>query len=157
MQALKDSQERAQKAYEEQQKQSYQQALTQIRQEATQLVSQDPNYEAIKTSNAVNDVVDLIEQTFKQDGILLTVEEAANEVEEYLVEELMKLAKMQKIQSRLMPQPKAEAPKPPVKAETPTATQSQQPQMKTLTNSISSSRKLTAKERAMLAFKGEKF
>jgi hypothetical protein len=147
--ALKGDQENTKKSYEEQQKNSYQQAVNQIRNEAKSLVNSDPAFEMIKTSGAVDDVVSLIEETFKADGVLLTVEEAAKEVEDYLIDEAIKLAKSKKVQQRLAPVP---APK---QAEA-APKQSQPAQMKTLTNSVGNpARKLSARERAIAAFKGE--
>lgn len=149
--SLKDAQEKANKSYQDSQTQAYQQAVNQIRSEAKSLVSSDPNFETIKETNSVDDVVDLIEQTFKSEGVLLSVEEAAQAVEDHLIEEAMKIAKLKKIQQRLSPQTPAAPQK------TPEGTNTKQPQqtLKTLTNSVGTSRQLTAKERAILAFKGE--
>jgi hypothetical protein len=139
-------------AYEEQQTSQYKQAVNQIRMDTKQLVATNPDFETIQGTNSVDDVVELIESTFKKDGILLSVEEAAREVEDYLVEEAMKLTKIKKLQKRFNPAP-------PAPAKTLDAAKAQQdskqPQMKTLTNSVGTQRPLTAKERAILAFKGE--
>lgn len=148
--ALRDAQEASKKSYEDSQTNAYNQAVTQIRNETKQLVNSDPSFEVIKATNSVNDVVELIERTFKDDGVLLSVEEAAKEVEEYLMEEAYKLANLKKVQSKFKPA-------------TPTQTQApkqqettKQPQpMKTLTNSASATRPLTARERAIAAFKGQ--
>jgi hypothetical protein len=148
--ALRQEMGKTKQSYEEQQTAQYKQAVNQIRQDTVQLVKGNPDFEAISATGSVNDVVELIESTFKKDGILLSVEEAAREVEEYLSEEAFKLTRLQKIQKRLAPKP---SPAPAPQQATP-KTQSQ-PQMKTLTNSVGSSRPLTAKERAILAFKGE--
>lgn len=150
--AVKQQQEDTRKAYESQQKQSYDQAVNQIRNDAKNLIANNEQFETIAATDSVNDVVELIEETFKQDGILLTVEEAAGQVEEYLVEEAMKLARLKKIQSKLQPTPsKTEAAKP---AEA--KIEGKQPQPKTITNTMSGNRPLSARERAMLAFSGEK-
>lgn len=151
LKAVKEQQLASQRASEEQQTAAYQQAVKQIRSEVSQLVKTDPTFETINATNSINDVVELIEETYKQDGILLTVEEAANEVENYLVEEGSKIARLSKIQQRLRPAAPA--------ATKPTVTKPAQQQpaaMKTLTNSVASSRPLSARERAILAFKGEK-
>lgn len=148
---LKSQSETSQKSYEKQQQDSYQAAIKQIRSDAEALVKANPqDYETIAKTNTINDVVDLIEQTYKKDGIVLSVEEAAKEVEDHVAEELYKHASnIDKIKKRLntAAQPKATDEKKPA--------QQQQPQMKTLTNAAASSRKLSAKERAILAFKGE--
>ncbi len=138
------------KSYQENQQQAYNQALKQIENDTKSLVKSDPAYEAIRATNSVSDVVDLIKQTYEQDGILLTVEEAAQQVEDYLVEEATKLTKLQKIKQRLQ----AEATKP-VKQPSPQPQAQPKPQMKTLTNAGASSRPMTARERAIAAFKGQ--
>jgi hypothetical protein len=149
--ALKDAQENSTKSYQEQQTKGYQQALNQIRQETQALVQNDPAFETIKETNSVGDVVELIEKTFNEDGILLTVEEASQQVEDYLLEEAMKIMKIKKIQERLKPVQSGTAPQ---KQQSNQA--ANQPQSKTLTNSMGASRQLSARERAILAFKGEK-
>ena len=139
------------KTWQDQQTNSYQAAVKQITQDAVNLVKSNPDeYEAISKTGTVKEVVRLIEKTYQQDGVVMSVEEAAQEVENYLVEENFKMASsIGKIKRRM------------------TANASQQPSdgkiqankqtqgMKTLTNSASSSRQLSAKERAILAFKGE--
>jgi hypothetical protein len=143
---VREEQAETRKSYEQQQAQAYQQALTQIRNETKNLVSSDPSYEAIKATGSVNDVVELIERTFNEEGRLLTVEEAATAVEEYLVEEATKLSRLGKIQKRLT---SAQSPS------TKTQPLAAQNQMKTLTNGVGAQKPLSARERALLAFKGE--
>jgi hypothetical protein len=144
---LERKQQAAAKAVENQQSAAYQQAIKQIKSDTTQLVTGNPEFETIKETNSVNDVVELIERTFKQDGILLSVEDAAKQVEDYLVEEAFKLTKLKKIQQRLTP-----APKPAEVKQIPT----KQPQtLKTLTNAVSSSGRVSSRDRAIAAFKGE--
>lgn len=148
LKSIKESQAQANKAVEDRQAQSYQQALHQLSLEAKNLVQADPEFETIHATNRVKDVVELIEKTFKADGVLLSVEEAAREVENHLVEEAIKLARLKKIQSRLQ-----------TPATTPVAaklTEDKKPQtLQTLTNAMGTSRKLSSTERAILAFKGE--
>lgn len=149
VQQQKQAQEQSRKHYEDQQSQAYQQAITQIRNEAKQLVNSDPSFETIKETDSVNDVVDLIEKTFNSDGIILSVEEAAKEIEEYLIEEAIKLSKLKRVQERLQPKSAQQVSQP-------SEPQAKQPQtMKTLTNSVNASKKLSTRERAILAFKGE--
>ncbi len=151
--ALEEAQEQGKKTYQEQQDAQYQQAVKQITDDAKALVKADPvAFEAIAKTGSVKDVVELITQTFDKDGVLLTVEEAAQQVEEYLVEESFKtLSKIDKLRKRM--QTNAQSETSPAKTE---QTISKQPQtMKTLTNASSSQRQLSAKERAILAFKGE--
>jgi hypothetical protein len=134
----------------------YDAAVKQIRQDAQSLVKNDPNFESIRATGSVNDVVDLIVKTFNEDGILMPVEEAAEEVENYLVEEALKLSRLSKVQKRLSATAKPqEASKPATPAPAQTQAQSAKPTMKTLTNATGSTRPLSARERAVLAFRGE--
>lgn len=135
----------------ETQTQSYNAALKQIERDTQTLVSTEPDaYEMIKATNSVKDVVDLIEATFKEEGRVMSVEDAAAEVEEYLVEEAMKLANTKKIKSRYSTSATQESDS----KQTPSPNTQKQP-MKTLTNSVSSTRQLNSRERALLAFEGK--
>lgn len=151
--AIEEKEVIREKTYQEQQAAQYQAAVKQIETDVKTMVYTDPNYETIKAYNATKDVVELITETYKNDGVLLTNEEAAQQVEDYLVEQAMKIAKLSKVQKKLQTvAPTATA----SKAQQPLQSQSKQQQpMKTLTNATSSTRQLTAKERALLAFKGE--
>ena len=147
--AQADARAADQKAFQEQQNQSYQQAVKQIRADATALVKADPSFEAIRKTNSIKDVVELIEETFKQDGVILSVDEACREVEDHLVEKLSTYSsQISKIQQR-MNAAKSAAPKQPGQT-------GQQHQPKpTLTNSVGTGKKLSVRDRAILAFKGE--
>lgn len=146
LEALEGNHKKSVESFQEQQTQAYQQAIRQLNSEATQLVNTDASYETIKATSSVKDVVDLIEKTFKADGILMSIDEAAKLVEEELVERGLKIAGLDKIQKRLAAAKSAEKPIEPPK---------QSQELKTLTNAVSSTRQLSAKERAILAFKGE--
>ncbi len=154
---LKAANEQSAKAQEDQQKSSYQAAINQIRSDAKKLVSNDPAFETIRVTNSINDVVELIERTWQEDGTVLSVDEAAAQVEDYLVERLSKIVtNTGKIKQRLSQASAQAAKETPQQTQAPAAKQQTQPQpMKTLTNATSSTRKLTAKERAILAFKGQ--
>jgi hypothetical protein len=159
--SLRDSQEKTTKGLEESQTQAYNQAINQMKTEAKKLVFSDDNYEMVKETNSINDVVELIEETFKKDGTLLTVEEAAQAVEDYLVEEALKLTKIKKLQARLKTPASSGGTAQTLKTVQQSNGQTEQGKqpttqtMKTLTNSVGSTRQLSARERAMLAFKGE--
>lgn len=136
-------------AQEGSQKQAYDQAVANIRAETSKLVFTDPNFEMVKATNSVSDVVELIETTFKTDGVLMTVEEACQAVEEHLLEEAMKLTKVKKLQQRLGQS-----------TATPPVNNTKQPQTtsnqsKTLTNNMSGQRPMSARERALAAFEGK--
>lgn len=158
--SLRKSSEEGNERSTRQQQEQYKAAVKQIETDVRNLVNTDPNFETVKQTGSVRDVVELIEETFKKDGYVLSVEDAANEVENYLIDEAMKLTKIEKIKRKLT-QPTANGAQ--ANKQTPISNQGQQtqsqgnsqPQMKTLTNAASSTRKLSAKERAILAFKGE--
>lgn len=151
--ALREENQKTVKTIEEREQQTYKTAITQLTNEATVLVNSDPEFETIKATGSVKDVIDLIEQTLQEEGRVMTVEEACRETEEYLLEQLAGYAsKIQKIQKRLQagqPKPQVEQPKP-VAEQKP----AQSSPMKTLTNATSSSRPLSARERAILAMEG---
>jgi hypothetical protein len=143
--------EKSNKAAEDRQTQSYSEAINQIRSEAKQLVNTDPYFETIKATDQVEAVVKLIERTWERDKVLLTVEEAAREVEDYTVDQILAQAeKNKKIQERLRAK----------SALKPSPTAAQKPgvpvnQLKTLTNTIGGTPKLSARDRAILAARGE--
>ncbi len=144
IQALKTDQEGTKKNYAEQQDAQYKQAVNQIRAEVKQLVFTNEEFEACKATNSVDDVVELIEKTFKEEGYLMNVEDAAKQVEDYLAEEAYKLSQLKKIQARLKPKGQEDP------AAKEVSTDPKQPQ-KTLSNAMSGSRQLTARERALAA------
>lgn len=142
----------ASKMIEERDIQARQQAVSQIQADVNKLVFTDPAYETIKNNGQAKEVVRLIEETFDKEGVLMTVEEAATAIEDHLVEEIYNAAlKSEKIKKRLQ-----SVSAPLTQKQTPAATAaSSNNQLKTLTNSVGSSRQLSARERAILAFKGE--
>lgn len=140
----------AQKTWEQQQTDQYNAAVQQIERDVKTLVSSDPEFEATKYNKSEKAVVKLITETFKKDGYVMDVEEAARLVEQELVERTLNSAtKIEKIKKQLGQGLATQAPPP--KTQAPQQTQ----KMKTLTNAAGSSRQLSAKDRAILAFKGE--
>lgn len=150
------------KKAEQQQKDQYNQAITQIRNDVTSLVKGSDDFELVRETNSIKDVVELIQTTFHKGlgeeypaGTMLDLDTAAKMVEDHLFEEMGRLAKLKKIQSKFAPKA-AEAPAAP-KADMKQAATQGNPAApaKTLTNQMTTQRKLSAKERAILAFKGE--
>lgn len=142
--------------FDEVQKQQYEDAKKQIHNDVVATVNSDQSFETIKAMNAQQAVVDLIEATFQKDGQLMSIEDAAKEVEDYLIEEAMKFTALNKIKKRLYPeQPPAQ-----VQQEAPQKQAITPRQMPTLTNRLAqsaASRPLTdreRKERAIAAFNG---
>lgn len=152
IQALKDAQTKTVSDVEASQKKAYDQAVKQLTREVTLLVDGNDAYETIKATKSQEAVVSLIEQTYKDDGILLSAEEASQQVEEYLLEEAVNLSKLKKVQKVLSP-PVEEAP-----AQKTVPTRSEP--TKTLTHAItqSSTSSLSVREkraRAIAAFNGQ--
>lgn len=145
MKLLKGESESTKKTFEQREVEQRSQAEKQIENEVSRLVKSDPNFEMIAQTGNIAEVVSLITRTFDEDGIFMSVEEAAQAVEDHLLEEAMKLTSYKKIQQKLASR---------TPAQQPTAQQEKQP-LKTLTNSVSSSRPLTARERAILAMQGK--
>lgn len=151
--ALEDKLEAATKSVEDRDKRSYDQALNQISNDVKKLVAVDPTYELIHSTGSVGDVVKLIQSTFDTEGTLLDIEDACAQVENELLEDILKVSRLKKIQDKLSAgtKPLATAPK----ASGAPLTQSQP--MKTLTNATAAVNKLGARERAIRRFKGEQF
>lgn len=123
-------------------------AITQIRNDAADLIESDPTFEVIKATESVEDVVDLITRTFDETGKLLTVEKAAQMVEEELHAEAIRIANISKVKAKLTPATVEQSKQQDNK---------QQQKPMTLTNNMTSTRPMSARERAIAAFKGEKF
>lgn len=146
---LEQANETNQKSYTQQQQQAYQSAVKQITRDAKDLVMNDPEYETIKATGSVRDVVDLITKQHAKDGTVLSVEDAAKEVEEYLIEEALKLTRVDKIKRRM-----SQANASPASSNQKTQAQAQTQGIKTLTNAVSSTRPMTTRERAIAAAEG---
>lgn len=147
---LEEAQQASLKKYEDDQAANYQSAVKQLQANVNSVVEKNPEFETVKAYGAQKNVTKYIEEVYKEEGVLLDVEEAAKDVEELLLEQAIGVAKLKKVQSKLNP-PKPQAP-------SQSATQAAPPKAPTptLTNKISASGKpMSAKERAIAAFKGE--
>lgn len=150
LQRIKDAQAETDKRGVDAQAQQYQQAIKQIGTEVKMLINGNADYEAIEKMGAEAAVTELIEQTFHEKGYLMTIQDAAKEVEDYLVEQAQSFIQMKKLQ--------AKAPPPEEVAEKPQAPQ--KPQNSTLSNRMvpSSTKPMTdreKRERAIAAFQGK--
>lgn len=97
--SIKRQQEESQKSYQTQREQ----AEKQISMDVKSLISLDPAYETVRDMGAEEAVTQLITATYDQDGVLLTTEEAAKQVEAYLIEEATRIANVPSIKKRLSP------------------------------------------------------
>lgn len=168
--ALKDTTEKMKEEQAQRQTREYDQAVNQIRNETKLIVESNEAFETIKEAGQSEAVVELIKKHFEQKGIVLAIEEAATQVENYLLEESIKVANYKKVKAKLQPVevvPDAIAPM----ATTPSLSgrpritpkqiiETPQLKLKTLTHAqtASPSAKLSERDRvqrAILAFKGQ--
>lgn len=126
--------------------QQEQQVLAEIKREAMALTSDGEQFEAINAAKAHDHVVNLIHRTWKETGEVMDVSEAAQLVEEQLIEEALPFAKIKKLQSRLTPEPVAPTAQTPVNPNTKI--------MRTLTNRDSASPTMDRRARAIAAMMG---
>ena len=98
--------ESQQKQAQERESSQYKQALSQIKFDASQLVSSNPEFEMLKAygEEGLNEVMSLIEETYKTQQRIMPVEEAAKAIEDHYTQEILKAAKMSKISKLLNPQ-----------------------------------------------------
>lgn len=152
---LKGGQTSIQKKMEETQSQAYEAAKKQISQEVSRLVDTSEDFSLVKASQASDAVTSLIEQVYQEEGVLMSVEDAAKEVESYLLEQAISLASLEKVKKKLLPtEPTAEA----GQLKTPQVTST--PKSTTLTHSMSQASTLptdskSRRARAIAAFQGQ--
>lgn len=157
--AIKEEKTQSQKLQEETQAKQYEQALNTIRNEAKMMIDSDPAYETVKEEGQQETVVALIEETFREDGRLMSVEEAAQQVEDALIEDAVRKANLKKVKLRLQPAQTAAVESPLAQAVAQKKPPQNQP-IRTITNAATSvpSKPLSASDRrarAMAAFRGE--
>lgn len=117
---LKQELEERDKRLEEE---KYNEVVNNFKTELTNFVNDSEKYELIRANDASDLVYDVIEQHYGETGRILSKEEAADAVEEYLEEELEKLLKVGKVKNKLTPQEAAQqaaSPKPTMTQKAPT-------------------------------------
>lgn len=160
---LRGVQDQTKNLFDERDKNARAQALNQIKSDVKQLIDIDPAYDTIKSTGSIDAVVEYLEKQFDETGNLLSIEQAAEHVEQELTEELVKYAQLKKIQDRLQKQiaPAAEV-TPAVAAVVNSQTPAPIPTIpsklapKTLTHSQTNAatQPLTARERAIAILEG---
>lgn len=113
-------------------------AIVEIEREAKRL-SGGEEFELIRETGNLPKVIELIERIYDTEGELLETSEAMRLVEEELLEKESRIAALKKVQAKLAPQ----------------ATTPPQRQLRTLTSSGNTQTTLTARQRALMAFRGE--
>ena len=122
--------------------QQKQQVLAEMSREAMQLVAEGDDFALVRESGSVKDAIRLIDRTHAETGEVMDVREALRLVEEELIGDAEKLARLQKVQSRLSPQPA-------------TIQQQHQRPIRTLTNRDNAQAPLSRRARALAAFNGQ--
>ncbi len=138
---LQSKLEASEKRMIEEETTAYDQAINQLKRDAKLLVDSDPKkYKYIKAFNKEEAIAHVIALTHEKTGALMTVDEAAEQIENYLIEDakkIMALAKLD-IPQEIAPQPQA--------------IKQAKPQLKTLTQAVSTTtRRLTDSERRQRA------
>ncbi len=122
--------------------QAEQQVLAEMRKEAEKIIVDNDDFELVRETNSVPDVMRLIERTYRETGEVLDVSEALNLVEDELFKRNQKLVTLKKMQG-LINKPAEQVP------------QQRTSGMRTLTNRDTASIPLSPKQRALMAFRGE--
>lgn len=146
--AIKEGLENQTKTLAQRDADTEKQVLSQIGKESDELIASGDDFEMVREAGYGPKVVELIHKTFKQTGELLDVTEAATLIENELLEDSLKWARLKKVQSRLAP----------VQEKQPQPVQQDRPNtkvMRTLTNRDgSSSASMSKRERAIAAMEG---
>ncbi len=129
------------KKFTDRETQAEQQALAEMRKEASLIVADGEDFELVRETKSIPDVMKLIERTYRESGEVLAVREALGLVENHLFEEAKRLASLGKVKSQLLPQTPPQTPRP--------------QGMRTLTNKDTAQPPLSAKQRAIAAFYGQ--
>lgn len=139
LKAFKEGVDNTFKSQEAKQEES---ALIQMLDEAEALAKEGDDYAMIREENAYDQVLNKIYSTYKKTGRVLDVKQVMQEIENKLFEKNLKLASIQKVRSKIAPDP----------VQTPPTSQGKQ--MKTLTNRDGASIPLDRRARAIAAMNG---
>lgn len=131
LKSLKDEVDALKKRTEEDATKEYEETVAEYKKEIAALISSNPDYSSVKELKREDAVLQLILDSWEEDGEEVSIEQAAKDIEEALVEDATKMAALPKLK------PKVEEP---VKLPPP------KPGLKTLTNQVTvSSEKKPAK------------
>ncbi len=140
---LKAMEEGFDKKLTDRDQQSKKAALAEMQREATQLIAAGDDYELVRETRRLPDVMTLIERTYDETGEVLQVRDALKLVEDELFKDSLRLAKLKKIQAQFVP-PTPE-PQP----------QQTHRQMRTLTNRDTAQAPMNWRQRAIAAANGQ--
>lgn len=125
-QAIKDLSEKITKIETDQEQRvskQYEATINQYKKDIEELVENDPKYLTVKEDGRKDAVLQHILDTFNEDGTVLSVEEAAQDIEDYLEEDAMKRASFTKVKEKLQPKVETKQLPPPAKTGLRTLTQ----------------------------------
>lgn len=111
------------RAQEESANQQYEETVAEYKKEIAAAVAANPDFASIKELGHEEAVLQLILDSWEEDETELSVEQAAKDVEAYLVEEATKMAGLTKVKSKLQPPVEEKKPLP-------------RPGLKTITNDM---------------------
>lgn len=144
---LKATKEEFGKTLTERDAQTERQALAEMRRTVDRLVAQGDDFEMVRETGSQAEVISLIKTVYKTEGVVLDETEAAILVEEELLKEAEKIARIKKLQNRLAPAQSAPAEQ--------VVAQQQPRQMRTLTNRDGAAPAISRRERAIRAALGQ--
>lgn len=155
LKSTKEELSRLKSGQEQSQNEGLASAKKQMLFDVKQIVQADDSFEAIKANgeDAEQAVVELIHETYNQEGYIMDAFKAAQEVEEHLIEEAMKFANLKKVRAKLTPAQQVHQ-----QIATPQARQAQQTSTTLSNRSNLTTKPLTdreRRERAVLAFQGK--
>lgn len=81
----------------------YEATIAQYERDIKNAVESNPEYSSIKERNAEKHVLQHILDTFNEEGEVLTVDQAAKEIEEFILEEALAMQKLSKVQKQTAP------------------------------------------------------
>jgi hypothetical protein len=119
--------------------------VAEMRKEAESLIKEGEDFELVRQTKSLDDVMNLILRTYKKTGEIMEVPEALGLIEEELIKDVLPIARANKVQNKL---------RPPESYALPTAQPQPEKILRTLTNRDSASVPLDRKTRAMRAFHG---
>jgi hypothetical protein len=79
----------------------YNDVVQNFKSELTQFINTDNKYELIRANDAVETVFEVIEKHYQETGRVMSKDEAADQVESYLEEEIDKLLKLEKLKKKI--------------------------------------------------------
>lgn len=149
--SLKEANETRNKELSDSESLATDRALASMQRQADQMIASEDAYQMIRETLSNKEVTKLIKRVFDDSGEIMDVKEALEEIENDLIEQGQKFAKISKVQKAINPEPVQQQ----IQVTQPTNGVHRQT-MRTLTNRDTVSSVPSARERAIAAFHGKK-